>query len=85
VLAIALGYGAAGAAVGGIFGAMHGLGVSENEARDYEKEFNQGRAIVAVRAGQRSGEAAYILQRHGAFNLKKESNCPVPTMGKGDS
>lgn len=84
VLAMALGYGTAGAAVGGIFGAMHGLGVSEEEARLYEKEFHAGKAIVAVKAGQRLADAAFILRRHGAFNLQNESQSPVPMTGPVD-
>jgi hypothetical protein len=84
ILAMALGYGAAGAAVGGIFGALHGLGVSEGEAREYEKEFHAGKAIVAVKAGPRLAEAALILRRHGAFNLKNQAKSPVPLTGPTD-
>jgi hypothetical protein len=84
VLAMALGYGAAGAAVGGIFGAIHGLGVSEDEAKEYEKHFHAGKAIVAVKAGQRLGEAAHILRRHGAFNLENAAKSPVPLTGPVD-
>jgi hypothetical protein len=70
VLASVLGFGAAGVATGGILGAMVGLGVSEGEARVYEKEFNAGRAIVTVQAGQRAQEACDILVRHGAPNIQ---------------
>src|SRR5262245_32054328 len=45
VIATALGFGAAGTAVGGILGAMTGLGISENEAEIYETEFRSGKAI----------------------------------------
>jgi hypothetical protein len=83
-IAMALGYGAAGAAVGGIFGALVGLGVSEDEARRYEKEFHAGKAIVAVRAGAGTIEAAHILQRHGAFNMELDANSPVPLTGPVD-
>ena len=47
ILASVLGFGAAGVATGGLIGAMSGLGISEDEARVYEKEFRAGRAIVA--------------------------------------
>jgi len=57
LLASVLGFGAAGAATGGILGAMMGLGISEEEARVYEKELNAGRAIITVHAGQRANEA----------------------------
>ena len=42
VLAASFGFAIAGTAVGGILGAMAGLGVSEEEAKFYEREFNEG-------------------------------------------
>ena len=32
---------------------MTGLGISEHEAKFYESHFIEGKAIIAVRAGQR--------------------------------
>src|SRR5438045_4062799 len=58
---------AAGAATGGIYGAMSGLGASEEEAVFYQKEFQCGKAIVAVNAGERRAEAEDILHRHGGY------------------
>jgi hypothetical protein len=81
VLAMALGGAVAGTAVGGIFGAMTGLGVSEEEARFYEKEFASGRAIVAVRAGARAADAAGILRRHGGYDLQNRQVSDIPTHG----
>jgi hypothetical protein len=77
VLASVLGFGAAGVATGGILGAMVGLGISEEEARAYEKEFNAGRAIVTVHAGLRAQEARDILGRHGAHNIQNEPTDPL--------
>jgi hypothetical protein len=77
VLASVLGFGAAGVATGGILGAMVGLGVSEEEARVYEKEFNSGRAIVTVHAGQHVTEARQILGRYGAHNVQNEPTDPL--------
>jgi hypothetical protein len=77
VLASVLGFGAAGVATGGILGAMVGLGISEEEARVYEKEFNAGRAIVTVHAGQRVPEASRILGRHGAHHVQNEPTDPL--------
>ena len=71
----------AGTAVGGIFGAMQGLGISEDEARYYEKEFHSGRAIVAVKAGNRSAEAADLLVRHGGRGVHAELHSPIQTDG----
>jgi hypothetical protein len=81
VLAMALGGAAAGTAIGGIYGAMSGLGISEEEARFYEREFNSGRAIVAVQAGTRAGDAADILRRHGGYDLQNRPPGDVPTAG----
>ncbi len=58
---------AAGAATGGIYGAMSGLGASEREAVFYQKEFECGKAIVAVNAGERREVAENILHRHGGY------------------
>jgi hypothetical protein len=80
VLTTALGFGAAGMATGGILGAMMGLGVSEEEAKVYEREFHAGRAIVTVHAGSRELEAASILRRHGATNVHNEASDPVTTV-----
>ena len=80
VLTTALGFGAAGMATGGILGAMMGLGVSEEEAKVYENEFNAGRAIVTVHAGMRELEAAAILRRHGGMNIHTEDVDPRPTI-----
>jgi hypothetical protein len=77
VLASALGFGAAGIATGGILGAMVGLGISEDEARVYQKDFDAGRAIVAVQAHGRDSEVRPILERHGARNIHSESNDPL--------
>ena len=70
VMAAFFGGAIAGTAVGGIFGAMQGLGVSEDEAKYYEKEFQSGRAIVAVKAGARASDAAAILRKHGGYDLQ---------------
>jgi hypothetical protein len=58
---------AAGAATGGIYGAMSGLGASEEEAVFYQREFESGKAIVTVNAGERRAEAENILRRHGGY------------------
>jgi hypothetical protein len=71
----------AGMAVGGILGALRGLGVSETEARFYEQQFHEGKAIVAVRAAARAAEAADILARFGGQHIHSESRSPIPTRG----
>jgi len=59
---------AAGAAAAGLAGALIGLGLSETEAKYYEKEFKAGRTIVTVKAGRRYDEAAAVLRRFGAYD-----------------
>jgi hypothetical protein len=59
---------AAGAATGGIYGAMSGLGASEEEAVFYQREFESGKAIVTVCAGERRAEAEDILHKHGGYD-----------------
>jgi hypothetical protein len=81
ILATALGGAVAGVATGGIFGAMVGLGVSEEEARFYERQFTQGKAIVAVRADNRTDEASGILRNHGATNIETRGTSPIKTEG----
>src|SRR4029079_10771124 len=81
VLAMAFGGAVAGTAVGGIFGAMTGLGVSEEEAKFYEAEFQSGTAIVAVKPGARLSDAAEILRRHGGYDMHREIGSPVATHG----
>ena len=81
VLAAFFGGAIAGTAVGGILGAMAGLGVSEEEAKFYENEFNEGRAIVAVKAEDRTGHATQILLEHGGKHVHMEPRSPVQTEG----
>ena len=81
VLAAFFGGAIAGTAVGGILGAMAGLGVSEEEAKFYEKEFNEGRAIVAVKAEDRTAQASQILLEHGGKHVHMEPRSPVQTEG----
>jgi hypothetical protein len=81
ILTTALGYGAAGAAIGGIYGAMRGLGISEEEAQRCEQQFHAGKAIIAVKAGPRAPEAAAILRRHRGFDIHNEPYNPIPLTG----
>jgi hypothetical protein len=80
-LAMFFGYAAAGTAIGGILGAMTGLGISEEEAVFYEKHFKEGKAIVAINSPQRCTEAAEILRRHGGFDLHNSPGSPVQMEG----
>ena len=81
VIAAFFGGAVAGTAVGGILGAMTGLGISEEEAKFYEKHFNEGKAIVAVKAGSRYREAMDILSQAGGQHIHCEFGSPVRTEG----
>jgi hypothetical protein len=58
-----LGGAAAGAALGTFAGPFVALGFTEDEARDYQRQFQAGRSIIVVRAGDRAAEARDILRR----------------------
>jgi Heat induced stress protein YflT len=60
----------AGAAVGTVLGALVGMGVPEEEAGYYDREFAAGRAIVTVRADDRYKEAEEILYQNGALERR---------------
>ncbi len=61
---------ATGLAAGGLIGALLGLGMSEEEARHYERHVQAGRTLVVVQEDRRLPEAIQILRRckqaHGA-------------------
>jgi hypothetical protein len=78
ILATSIGYAAAGVAVGGILGAMMGAGITEEEAKFYEKEFRSGKAIVTVRPGDRADLAMNVLRRHGGYDVHTGRD-PRPT------
>jgi hypothetical protein len=79
ILTTALGFAGAGAAVGGILGAMTGLGVSQEEALYYEEQFNAGKAIVTVRAGDFADKAITIIRRHGGYTMRDRNPPSDPT------
>jgi hypothetical protein len=58
-----------GAVVGGLVGGLTELGVPEDEARYADQEFQAGRTIVTVQAGERRNEAKAILANFGAYDV----------------
>lgn len=64
---------AAGAGIVGLVGALVGAGVPEREAKYYQEQFEAGRTIVTVNAGDRAGEATKILARHGAHEMRSQT------------
>src|SRR6266545_1424823 len=65
ILVGVLGGAAAGAAAGGLVGALVDVGVTEEEARYYDRELQSGRAIVTVNSHGRYKQAAEVLRNYG--------------------
>jgi len=75
ILAITFGAAGAGALVGGVVGALTGMGVTEQEARYYQRELEIGRTIVLVKSASSQQDALDILRRNGSYNADtKEVN-----------
>lgn len=72
-LGVMLSNAAAGAGIVGLVGALAGAGLSHDEAEYYQTEFEAGRTIVTVHADSRSDEAAAILRRNGAYDMKSRT------------
>jgi hypothetical protein len=68
-LGIVLSNAAAGAGIAGLVGALVGAGLPEHEAKYYQGEFEAGRVIVTVNAGERTDEAKTILRSNGAYDM----------------
>lgn len=61
----------AGAATGGLLGALVGAGITEHEAKLYEKEVKTGAILLAVHAkdNDQRDQVKNILKRSDAYNL----------------
>jgi len=71
-LAAILASAATGAAAAGIVGALVGMGISEDEAKDYESELHSGRTVVTVK-GSRANEARMVLDRFNGFDMQRRN------------
>ena len=74
LLAGVLGGAVVGATAGGFLGSLTSMGVPEHEAKYYEDEFNAGRGIVTVKAGNRYDDAEAILREYDAYNIHTQNN-----------
>lgn len=63
---------AGGAFAGGLVGPFMNMGVPEEEAQHYDREFRSGRSLVTVYPGNRDAEARQILGAAGANNVQTE-------------
>jgi hypothetical protein len=66
-MGILLSSAAAGAAAAGIGGALIGMGISDDDAKYYDKEFRSGRTIVTVQ-GANAARAQTILSGAGGYS-----------------
>lgn len=53
-----------GALAGGLVGALTGLGLPENEAREYEEEIRQGAILLAINVSERDVEIVEEILKH---------------------
>jgi hypothetical protein len=72
-LGVVLSNAAAGAAISGLVGALVGAGLPEHEAKYYQGEFEAGRVIVTVAAGDLATDASAILRRCGGYDMSNRT------------
>lgn len=53
------------------------LGVPQDRALYYEREFNAGHIVVSVRPDQREQEAKTILHNHGGYDYGENTSSPA--------
>ena len=70
---------------GGVYDDLVGMGVQQNDATYYQREFEAGRSIVSVQAGDRTQEATDILAQYGGYgagsSTDQTSNYATSTSG----
>jgi len=71
----------AGAAVGGITGALIGMGIPEIEAKQYEGKIKGGNILLSIHVedGNEQARAKKILERHGAVDVMTVGEESVPS------
>lgn len=60
---------AGGAAAAGLVGALVGLGIPEEDARNYEKQVHSGRTLISVRDTERVADVTDIFHEHGGRDV----------------
>ena len=76
-----------GAAVGGISGALIGLGIPEYEAKQYEGKIKEGNILISVHSenGDEVKPAKEIFEQAGAHDVSSAGEESVPDNDKRDS
>jgi len=54
-------------AAGGAYNDLVGMGMPEEDARSYQRQYEAGRSIVAVTGGSRMQEASTLLSQYGGY------------------
>jgi outer membrane lipoprotein SlyB len=72
---------AAGATLGGIAGALVGMGIPEIVAKRYEGKISGGNLLIAVHVDNKDTHdiALSIMQRGGAHDVVVANEAPVPS------
>ncbi len=61
------------------------LGVSQDRALYYEREFNAGHIVVSVRPDQREHEAKSILHDNGGYDYGENTSSPAQNVQQSQS
>ena len=88
ILLATIGAAGIGALAGSIIGTLVSLGVPEEEARHYQRELENGRTIVTVKATSGYEDAIAIMRRNGATDAKirySEFNAEPPLRSSGST
>ncbi len=59
---------------GRVYDDLVGMGMQQDDATYYQREFEAGRSIVSVQAGDRAQEVTDILARYGGYGAGSRSN-----------
>lgn len=89
VLAASLGGAALGAAAGGLLGVLLNVGISEDEARYYQKALEAGDTVITVKAESGYADAVRILRENGAYDVavrysEVNANPPIRPFGSSE-
>jgi len=58
-------------AAGGAYDDLVGMGMPEEDARSYQRQYEAGRSIVAVTGGSRMQEASTLLSQYGGYGANR--------------
>ncbi|NMO96280.1 general stress protein [Paenibacillus lemnae] len=71
---------AVGAGAGGLVGGLIGLGIPEDEAKDYETHINEGRILVLVDGDEQFDDVHDVFTTHRSLNADRYSGRDTRTI-----